>query len=110
MSLAYPKPHYKKRRKVIGRTEAQKEASLRDGRWCLWCLHRGILSPLEEVHHLFGRARSDELKSCIGLCADCHMEHHRTHHPSTHELVTLMEKRYHYDYADCAEFMKAIAN
>jgi 5-methylcytosine-specific restriction endonuclease McrA len=108
---SYPKPSKKaKAPHPIGRSEAQKAASLRDGYHCLWCKHvRCVLNPLQEVHHLFGRGRSDTLKTCMGLCAGCHQRHHSLGSPTTQELVELMVRLYKYDYSDCAEFMKPIA-
>jgi cytochrome c553 len=88
------------------RTTAQRVAAERDGRWCLWHLQSGVLQPIMEVHHIFGRARSDEEQTCIGLCHECHQRHHDGRSPTTVELLELMRKVYGYDYSQYRQFTK----
>ncbi len=93
------------------RTEAQKAAAERDGKWCLWSLVvEGVQRPLEEVHHIFGRGRVDTMETCIGLSLKIHQSHHQHNRPTTQELVALMQRVYGYDYSEYQQFFDPIDN
>jgi hypothetical protein len=95
----------------MNRTEAQAKAAERDGKWCLWCLYvKKKLSPMTEVHHIFGRARSDEPETCVGLCHECHQRHHMGVGATTIDFVQLMIYVYHFNYDPYTQFVKPIGN
>ena len=55
-----------------------------------------MLVPMTDVHHIFGRARSDKEETCISLCHKCHMNFHNGTGVGMEDFVDLMNELYQY--------------
>lgn len=62
---------------------------------CQLCLHEGVYSPGQEVHHIIPRevAKEDkdvfDINNCIYLCKDCH---HKVHDDGWEKYALLFEE------------------
>jgi len=94
----------------VAQTEETKKAIARDLRLCQWCYHRldrrvnvyrhipNYHPMLGGGHHILGRARVDDERAIIGLCAEHHYNVENAHgEPTKEQLIDLMLEVYGYD-------------
>lgn len=93
----------------MAQTPESKKALARDDNLCQWHFHKlnqqrdvhyysGNHHPLSGgAHHILGRAKVDDSRAILGLCGECHTNHHNGKSPSKWELAELILEVYGYN-------------
>ena len=94
----------------MAQTEETRKALERDEFNCLWCLwnldrQRNVFQSVPNYHpmlggghHILGRARVDDARAIIGLCAEHHYNVENSHgEPTKEQLIDLMLEVYGYN-------------